>query len=176
MRRILACLAVILVATGLAGVDALACGDKFLVIGRGVRSQRARGAVQKASILMYLDPKGELPAALKEEHFEQDLRLAGHTVRSVASRQQVSEALKAERYDLVVAGVSDMPALEPVIASLPSHPTLLPIIYNPTGEELELAKKQFRCVMKSPSTRQDFLVVIEDAMVIRRKSTDAKGQ
>jgi len=151
---------------------ALACGDKFLVVGRSVRSQRARGAVHKAAILMYLDPQSGLPDAMREEHFEQDLKLAGHSIQSVPSRERIAEALKAARYDLVVVGVADMPALEALVASVASRPTLLPIIYNPTGEELEAAKKQFSCVMKSPSTRQDFLMVIEDAMAQRKTSAE----
>lgn len=169
-------LAAAVVAVLLVAPEAWACGDKFLVIGRGVRSQRARGAVQKASILMYLDPQSELPEALREEHFEQDLKFVGHSVRSVASQDEAAQALRSGRYDLVLAGISDMTALEPVVGSVANRPTLLPIIYNPTGEELTAARKQFRCVMKSPSTRRDFLVVIDDAMVLRKKSDQTKGQ
>lgn len=42
------------------------CGDKFLVVGRGVRSGRAQGVTRPASIVLYANPKSELPAALTE--------------------------------------------------------------------------------------------------------------
>lgn len=172
MHRVLvgSLLAVALVATG---DVASACGDKFLVIGRGVRSQRAKGAVQHASILMYLDPKSELPAAMKDAGLETQLKLAGHKLHSVESRGALSTQLTTGNYDLVLAGISDMTALEPEVRAAASKPALLPIIYNPTGEELAAAEKQFKCVMKSPSKKQHYLAVIDDALVIRAKQERA---
>lgn len=171
MRKIL--VAAVALAGYLAGVDGFACGDKFLVIGRGPRSQRARGAVQKAAILMYLDPRGELPEAIKEEGLESDLKLAGHKVRYVTDRRAVGEELRGQRYDIVLAGIADMESLESVVGAAPSRPTLLPIVYQPTAEELEAARKRYECVMRSPGKKQHYLAVIDDAMVLRHKRARA---
>ncbi|MEP6994284.1 MAG: hypothetical protein ABI968_07160, partial [Acidobacteriota bacterium] len=46
------------------GADLLACGDKFLVVGRGTRYQRPKNA-RAASILIYASPSAGLSAALK---------------------------------------------------------------------------------------------------------------
>ena len=46
------------------------CGDKFLVVGRGVRAGRAQGVTRPASILLYVNPKSELPAALRESRLD----------------------------------------------------------------------------------------------------------
>jgi hypothetical protein len=46
------------------GGDALACGDKLVIVGRGLRAKRK--AVSKASILVYARPGGALPTALGE--------------------------------------------------------------------------------------------------------------
>ena len=159
----------VLVSAALLTGDALACGDKFLVIGRGVRAQRVSGAVHHASILIYVSPTGDLDAALRETRLDRELSLAGHKVRSVSEAKQLDSALAAGGYDLVVAAISDMPALEPKLAESPDRPALLPLIYNPTGEELEAAKREYRCVMRSPSTQQGYLAVIEDAMARRQK-------
>jgi hypothetical protein len=157
-------------ATMLVAGDALCCGDKFLVVGRGVRAQRLDGAVHHASILIYVSPKGGLDAALRETGLDRDLSLAGHSVRAVADRGQLEAALASGKQDIVLAGIADMTALEPLVGDAPTRPSLLPIIYNPTGEELEAAKREYRCVMRSPSTKQGYLAVIEDAMRQRRQA------
>jgi hypothetical protein len=146
-----------------------ACGDKFLVIGRGVRQQRALGAVHRASILVYLDSKGQLEAALREARVETQLRLAGHTLRSVDSRAQLAERLASGKYDIVLAPLSEMTTLEQSVGSGPTRPFLLPVIHNPTGEELAEAEAEFSCVMRSPSTKKHYLAVIDEAMALRKK-------
>lgn len=157
-----------------AWADATACGDKFLVIGRG---RRTHTAARAASILIYMNPKTELPEAMRELQIPSTLKQAGHKTRAVESRAQVEAALQSGKYDLVLAALSDMIALEPEVASAPSRPSLLPVIYNPTGEELAAAERAYSCVMRSPSKNQHFLAVIDDAMELRRSRENArKGQ
>ena len=154
----------------LAGAEAYACGDKFLVIGRGVRAQRAKGAVHRASILMYFDPRTELAAAIKETHLETDLKLAGHRIRSLQGPGDLEAALASGDYDIVLVAVADMKALDSRAGVAASRPILLPILYDPTPEEQAAAERQYRCVMRSPSKKQHFLAVIDDAMVLRSKA------
>jgi hypothetical protein len=151
----------------LAGTDTHACGDKFLVIGRGVRAQRAKGAVHRASILMYLDPRTDVPAAVKDAKLETNLKLAGHRIRSVETPAALDAALLTGDIDIVLVGVADMKALESRAGDAPSRPTLLPILYDPTEEDLAAAERQYRCVMRSPGKTQHFLAVIDEAMVLR---------
>ena len=174
MRRIPVGLGFLAGALFLAGSDAHACRDKFLVVGRSVRCQRAHGAVQRASILVYLDAGGRLQAAMKEMQLEPNLRLAGHTLRSVAGRAELDEQARSGRYDIVLADISEMVALEGEVGSSPARPVLLPVIYNPTGEELAEAKAEFSCVMRSPSTNKHYLAVIDDAMVQRKKRAQSR--
>ena len=173
MRRLLLGLGFVSAALLIQG-EAVACGDKFLVIGRGLRSQRALGAMRHASILMYLDPSTDLPAAMKDSGLESNLKLAGHKLRSVNSRADLSAQISQGRYDVVLAGISDMTSLEPEVHAASSKPVLLPIIYNPTGEELKAAERQFRCVMKSPSKKQHYLAVIDDALALRAERAAGK--
>jgi len=53
--------------------DLLACGDKFLVAGRGTRFQRPKNA-RAASVLIYANPSSGLPAALKNVKVESVLK------------------------------------------------------------------------------------------------------
>lgn len=153
----------------LVGREAGACGDKFLVIGRGVRQQRAQGAMLRASILLYLDAPGHLRAALTESKLESNLKLAGHRLRSTEGRSALAENLASGKYDIVLADISEMAAIEQAVGSGSARPFLLPVIYNPTGEELAEAEKEFSCVMRSPSTKKHYLAVIDEAMVLRKK-------
>lgn len=150
------------------------CGDKFLVVGRGVRAGKAQGVTRPASILLFVNPKSELPAALTESRLDAHLRKAGHRVRSTETRQELQAALQEGTVDVVMTGLSDMTALEPDVRAAPSKPILLPVIYNPTGQELKAAEKRYACVMKAPSRNQDYLTVINEALALR--SEHAKVQ
>ena len=48
-----------LAALGMSPPGARACGDKILVVGRGARAQRVRGAVHRAAILALPAPEGD---------------------------------------------------------------------------------------------------------------------
>jgi len=168
MRKIL--LSLMLAGGALLGArEAGACGDKFLVIGRGVRQQRLQGAVRRASILLYLDAQGHLQSALAESKLESNLKLAGHRLHSAQGRSQLAESLASGKYDIILADISEVPALEQVVGSGGARPFLLPVIYNSTGDELAEAKAEFSCVMNSPSTSKHYLAVIDEAMVLQRK-------
>lgn len=173
MRKALGVLGIVGTVLASRAPGALACGDKFLVVGRTVRTQRLQGAVHRAAILMYVSPGGALVQALKETGLDRQLTLAGHKLEPVKDGGALDRALATGNYDLVLADLSDMTALEPRVGAAPAHPTLLPIVYNPTGEELETAQREYRCVMRSPSTRQGYLAVIEDAMAARLKRNRA---
>lgn len=175
MRKVTPAVGFLGVALLLAVPELWACGDKFLVIGRGVRSQRTRGAVQHAAILAYQDSAGRLQAAMREPNLEKDLRMAGHTLRPIASAAELREALRFGRYDIVLVDISEIGGLETELTGAPGQPFLLPMIYNATGEELAEAQVQYECVMKSPSTRKDYLAVIDEAMTQRKKQEKARG-
>src|SRR5262245_5035324 len=136
-----------------------ACGDKFLVVGRGVRYTRVRAAAHPASILLYMNPTSRVPAAAKDAKLEASLKQAGHKVRTVETAGQLSDALKASKFDLVVADVSDGPSLEKQVGSGPS---LVPVLYKPTDAELAAARERYGCALKAPS--KDPLAAIDEAM------------
>ena len=168
-RRILANLALVATASAWEATDAAACGDKFLVVGRGVRSQRTQGAVRRASILIYNNPSTRMPAAVAEARLERELTLAGHRLSLVTSPAAVEGELESGRHDVVLADLSDMAAVEAQVKAAGSRAVLLPVVYNPTDEELAAAEQRYRCVMKAPSRRHHFLGVLNDALVERSR-------
>jgi hypothetical protein len=153
------------------GADAMACGDKLVVVGRG-RPRRVKG-VQAAAILVFADPAGALPAALDEGNLRKDLERAGHRIRSVSTRQELATALGTGTYDLLMTDYRSAATVESDARSAASHPTVLPTLYNPSPADLAAAEKQYRCVMRAPGKENDYLAVVNEALAERAKQNPA---
>jgi len=149
-----------------------ACGDKLLVVGRGVKYSHAGGAVHTASILIYKNASAPGAAVTGNAKFEENLKHAGHKVRSVTDAPALDAALKSDRYDLVLADPADSPSLEKKLASQPSKPTVVPVLYEPSASELSAAEKEYGCALKAPS--KDYLSAIDDIMARRLKAAGTK--
>ena len=158
----------------LLAAEAHACGDKLLVLGRHPRSQRAHGAVQRASILVLLDGGGHLQGALREMRLERDLELAGHTLRLVTTPDELAAEIRSGRHDVLMADVSEAAALRSGLLAAPGSPTLLPVIVNATGDEWAQAEADLSCVRQSPSAGQHYLAVIERAILQRKAQRRAE--
>jgi hypothetical protein len=93
-----------ILAIGMIG-DVFACGDKFLVGGRGTRYQRPKNA-RAASVLIYADPSSVVPATLKKMKVESLLKLEGHRSTKVETFEQLSAVVSSGRYDVILAAAS----------------------------------------------------------------------
>ncbi len=171
MPKILLNFGLVLTALFLSGMSASACGDKLLVLGRGVRFQND---TQPASILIYLRSGSPASAAVGDPKFQSTLRDAGHKLRAVGSRQEVDEALKTGRYDILLVDVADAPALEQTAHSATSKPVLLPVVYNGTKAEAAAAEKHYRCVLKAPGRTGHYLAAIDKAMELKSNRNSSK--
>jgi len=154
--------------------DSLACGDKLVVVGRGLRASRIRGGPQRASILLYADPKGALPAALDEGHLRKDLERAGHRLRSVGTREELKSALGTGTYDLLFVDAKTATLVEAEAREASSKPTVLPTLFNPSEAELAAVSRQYQCVVKAPGQQKDYLSVVNEALAARAKQPPAQ--
>ena len=145
-----------------------ACGDKLLVLGRGVRFQ-SETAEYPASILHYMTSRVFDPATLTDSNLQSLLGRAGHKLRSVRTATELEEALRSGRYDIVVINVEDAPAFEEMIKSSPSKPLLLPFVYNGTKADVAAAKRRYGAVLKAPAREAHWLETLDDAMELREK-------
>jgi hypothetical protein len=145
--------------------DLQACGDKFLIVTRGTRFQRAVPRAS-ASILVFANPASNLPKALANVSVEATLRKAGYKPTTVTTVGELEAALGRGGWDLVVIDVADIRAISGHTSSDPA-PVVLPVLYNVTGQELARAKKQYPAVLKSPTKSQPFLDAIDDALAAR---------
>ena len=146
----------------------MACGDKLLVMGRHVRSQRARGAVQRASILVLLDAGGHLQAALRDMRLQRNLELAGHTLRVVTNPADLVEQVRSGTHDILMADISEAGALRSEPDGRAGQPVLLPVVVNATGDEWAEAQAEWSCITRSTSATKHYLAVIEEVLAQRR--------
>ena len=116
MRRRFGALVVIL-AVAMTG-DLFACGDKFLVGGRGTRYQRPRNA-RAASVLIYADPGSAVAASLKKGKVEALLKLEGHRATNVQTLDQLSTVVSSGRFDVILAANNDSASVQRLLASAP---------------------------------------------------------
>ena len=99
-------------------VDLLACGDKFLVAGRGTRYQRPKNA-RAASVLIYADPASAVAATLKKAKIESLLKLEGHRATKVQTLHELSNVVSSGRYDVILTANSDSANVQRLVASSP---------------------------------------------------------
>jgi hypothetical protein len=151
----------------LASTEAAACGDKFLVVGRGVQYTRVRAAAHPASILIYMNPAHRMPASARQLQLEAGLKQAGHKVQTVGDATGLEGALKAKRFDLVIADVNDSNGLEQELGAS-ARTTVVPVLFQPTAEELAAAEKRYGCALKAPGKSSDYLDVIDAALAPRK--------
>ena len=79
-----------------------ACGDKFLLVGRGTRFQRAYAAIHPASIVVYAQPQRRAAKAIRDPRLQADLKLAGHKVLVAVDETALGRALDSGSVDLVL--------------------------------------------------------------------------
>lgn len=152
-------------AVGIAmGADLLACGDKFLVVGRGTRYQRPKNA-RAASILIYANPSSGLAAALQKLPVDSVLKQEGHRSTTVETPEQLSAILASGRFDVVLVASSDAAAVGQLIGSNPDAPVVLSVC----GKTKE-AEKSASCAVKTPPRAGSLLEAIDRAVERHDKS------
>jgi hypothetical protein len=168
MKKPLLAAVVILIALGATATELDACGEKFLVMSRGTRFQRAAIARQAANILVYTNPASNLPKALDKALQEDVLRKAGYRPTTVSDPTALDRALRQGKWDIVITDLTDSSSVRGRLQGA-SAPLLLPVAYNVTGGELAQAKKDHLRVLKGPIKSQAFLDAVDDALALWQK-------
>lgn len=145
-----------------------ACGDKFLLVGRGVRFQRAYAAIHPASILIMLPPKSVKSAAVRDSSLVTALKMAGHRVEVVQQPANLSDVLGRSRHDLVLAERADASAIREAAArNGHKEPSVIAVVEQPSTVELTQARQQFEYVLKTPQSLSQILNLLDDVMKAR---------
>ncbi len=146
-----------------AGADLLACGDKFLVTGRGTRYQRPKNA-RAASILIYTNPSTGLEAALRKLPVESVLKREGHRSTTVDAPEQLSSVLSSGRFDVVLVASGDASAVEELLGGGADAPILLEVCLKGTDQGKPSAGESSACDLKAPPKEHSLLEAIDKAV------------
>jgi hypothetical protein len=146
---------------------ATACGDKFLIVGRGSRFQRAYVALHPASLLV-VDAN-----VTAQRDVQSRLKIAGHRLQ-IAKIDQLPQTLASGHYDFILADFHDV---ERVSRSLPrelSSAMILPVIDGSSKDDMAAAALQYKCLLQEAhgmKAARHFLAALDLAMESKRKST-----
>src|SRR5580765_3672175 len=151
MKRWFAAAAALVTLGTLGSQAASACGDKFLLVGRGVRFDRAYAAVHPASILIVLPPKSVKSAAVRDARLLTALKMAGHRVEVVQEPANLSEVLGRSRHDIILAERADASAIRTGAgAGVAAKPSIVGVLEDPSAAALTAARQEFEYVLKTP--------------------------
>jgi hypothetical protein len=178
MRRILVVLAVAAGALTQGPVPLHACGDKLMMLGRGVRFQ-SKHTPRAATVLLYL-PESATGQALTDPKLESALREAGHAVKAVTSPADLQSALRSGAFDVVLANVTHASELEQAKDVAANHAVILPAIYLVTlGTQLpakqqskadrDKASKDFSVIVEVPGRPGHYCHAVDQAMELKLK-------
>jgi ABC-type amino acid transport substrate-binding protein len=166
MRR-LAGSALFLAVAALSGTAALACGDKLLAVGRGVRFQRASAAREANLVIYSATPRTGSP--LSNSKLQISLQSVVHKLEVVQGGSQLDQALKSGRVDVVLVEFGDLAGIARELQSAPSKPAILPILVKPSKAELAAVQKEYRFALKAGADDFEYLAAIDEAMKVKAK-------
>jgi hypothetical protein len=165
MRRV----AVFLLACVVFAPNTFACGDKFVVFGQGVRFQQAYAAAHPGNILVYLKPGSKWTTPENRERLLMVLRMVGHRAQAVSTLEELRAAAATAKYDVVLAELSTSAETTGTIINLNVRPTMIPMVFEPTRQELKEIEKQKGCTVAVSRRSHELLSVINAVMEQRTK-------
>src|SRR5262245_33753137 len=146
---------------------AQACGDKFLLVGRGVTFHRAYAAVYPASIVIYAQPQRKAAKAIRDPRLQAELKLAGHRVALVENDEALARALEDGSVDLVLTDLADADQTARRTEISPGKPAVLPVMDERTSQEARDVEARYQCRLKSSDRADRYLTTIDDKMKAR---------
>ncbi len=138
-------------------VPLLACGDKLMMLGRGIRFQ-SKHTPRAAAVLLYL-PESATGLALTDPKLESALREAGHAVQAVTSPGDLDRALSTGTFDVVLANVTHAAELVKAQSLAERHAVVLPAIYLVASASPGADKKQSKADRDKAS--KDFHIIVD---------------
>lgn len=153
-----------------------ACGDKFLMVGRGVRFEQAYAAVHPASILIVLPVKSVKSAAVRDSRLLTALKNAGHRVEVVQQPANLADALNRSRHDIILVEQADASALHDIATAAGQlQPSIVGVLEDPSPSALTDARQKLEYVLPTPTSLAHILNLMDDVMKVRLDSARRSG-
>jgi hypothetical protein len=172
MRRLLS---ILIVSTFMlsAMMDANACGDKTLRVGRGIRFRQFHqmfASGHPSSILIYSPaiPGGKAPQLIDY------LKKIGHKPYAVDDAARLSEALKSGQYDLVLTDFADAANVQRLVESSSPRTVVVPVVFKRPKAEETAAARQYKFIVKNPKSGDDFVAAVYQVMKSKANKAQAR--
>jgi hypothetical protein len=163
MKRI-ALMTLALVVGGAAVETAVqACGDKFLMVGRGARFQRAYASVHPGKLIVFARPSTDAKAAIRDPQLHRALRQAGHAVSVIEDWNLLEQALKTVPVDLVLVDAAEAQRLQTALTASSAAADALYVAF-PSNVPAGVV-----CRLKSTDRPVRFLDEVESVMRARAR-------
>ena len=177
MRQILVA-TVVAAAVCQSAVPIHACGDKLMMLGRGIKFQ-SKHTPRAAAVLLYL-PESATGLALTDPKLESALREAGHAVRAVTTPSDLETALSGGTFDVVLANITHAPELEKAKSIAERSAVVLPAIYlvapaspgankQQSKADRDKASKDFGVLVEVPGRPGQYCHAVDQAMELKLK-------
>jgi hypothetical protein len=140
-----------------------ACGDKFLMVGRGAKFQRVYASINPGRVLIYARPATNNKAAIRDPQLHKALRQAGHSVSVIEDWELLEQALKTVPVDVILVDVKEADRIRSVVSKAASHPEAL-YVAGPSGVPPDMI-----CKLKETDRAVRFLDEVENVMKARTR-------
>lgn len=166
MKRVVALVLIAVAVLLVTDSVSIACGDKFLVPGRGPQFNQAFAATQPGHILIYRNASSTVAQSVMDDDLRQTLERVGHQVKVVETAADLEKAINSGKYDIVLADVADVETMsEPTIEKAPM---MLPVVYKASWMEVSQLKEAYQIVFNAPSRVSQMLAVVDEAVKLSR--------
>ena len=144
---------------------AFSCGDKFLVVGRGMRYGTAK---YPATILIYSHNNEQ------SKDLQSILKMAGHKLQTVSTETDLLSSVNATRYDIVLMDLNDAVMFEQKVETTKNKPAVVPVIYSETGAEVSNAVSKYDCILHGEKKNRNLVKVVDSVMEEKTKGAPLK--
>src|SRR5262249_59736799 len=125
---------------------------------------RAYAALYRASIVIYARLPGDAAKAIRDSRFQATLKQSGHRVLLVETDAALASAFEADRVDLLLTDVADAARVSRQASAAPAKPTVLPVMYRPTKEEVQTIEARDHCRLTNADRTDRSLGAIGNAI------------
>jgi hypothetical protein len=167
MRKLLVSFLFVTTLLGCTAPLASACGDKVLVLGRGVKFGNIASSYH-ASIIAFVPDSVAQSAAVNDPRFQAALQKAGHKLRLVQQPDVLEQAVQSGKYDIILVDLQDAEIVDKEVAAAGVNTVVMPVVYD--GPELKTAETaEFRCVRKTNGKDSSCFSTIDKAIETKLK-------
>ena len=167
-RAVALCLVTCLLTS--APAPSVACGDKLVALGGGVRFERVVVSRHPGRILLVLSPGSGLDAANSRFNLAASLALAGHTVVKIGDPAELGDTLTDDPVDLVLVDSSDFRGIALRTGSVDLAPTIVPVKYQGLSPAGTSAGKAADCVADAGERKgKTLLRTVEKTLDLRSR-------